>query len=129
MCASTPIGSLVLGYGDWMVPFRPWAMAAAVLGLVTVGIYVTVLSSEGSHSVWQVAPWAGMMLAASGLALAGGVTHHRMLAKGALLTAIVLFAVLGFLALFSIGFLLASAAGLAAVAFAQVARDEQAPAL
>lgn len=100
-------------------------MIAAALGLASVGIYVAIILTEGNNTLLQVVPWAGTMLVASVAALVGAVAPKASLAKGALVTATVLFAVLGFLAILSIGILFVISAGLSAVAYVRATRDER----
>jgi hypothetical protein len=102
---------------------RPWALASAMLGLAASAIYVGVILIEGNNTITEVAPWTATMLTASLLAFVGAVVPERSVAKGSLLTAIAIFAVLGVLALFSIGTLFIIAAALAAVAFGHVTRN------
>ena len=98
---------------------RP-ALAAAVIGLVTSALYVGIIMVEGNNTLSQTAPWAATMLTASALALLGAVTPKQSTARGALLAAFVVFAVLGFLAIFTIGILFIGAAVLLAVCLAQI---------
>ena len=102
---------------------RPWALASSILGLTTSAIYVGVILIEGNITIAEVAPWTATMLTASLLALVGAVVPERSVAKSSLLAAIAIFAVLGVLALFSIGVLFIIAAALAAIAFGHVTRN------
>jgi len=95
------------------------------VGLISSGIYVGVIASEGNNTLREVAPWAGMMLAASVVMLVGAVVPRPSVAKAALLVAIALFAVVGFLALFSIGLLFVAAAGLGAVTYTRVEGEKR----
>lgn len=101
-----------------------WALAAGVVGLVTVGIYIAILVSEGNNTMSEVAPWAGAMIVASVLALVGAKANNRTVARRTLLAASVLFGVLGVLAIFSIGILFLGAAAMSAVEYARVMGDE-----
>jgi len=97
-----------------------WAFVAGVVGLITLGIYVAVLVGEGNNTVSEVAPWAVAMLIASVLALVGANASDRTLARFTLLSAGVLFGVLGVLAIFSVGVLLLGASVMSAVEYARV---------
>ena len=103
-----------------------WAFVAGVVGLITLGIYIAVLVGEGNNTVSEVAPWAGAMLIASVLALVGATASDRTLARITLLSATVLFGVLGVLAIYSIGILLLGASVMSAVEYARVKRSEPA---
>ncbi|MFQ5966215.1 MAG: hypothetical protein ACE5MI_01240 [Acidimicrobiia bacterium] len=107
-----------------MARTRPWALAAGVIGLITLGMYLAVILGQGGNTVWEVAPWAGLMAVAALGALTGAVAANRSLAKAALLISTLVFAGLGFLALFSIGALFVVAAALTAVALVRVYREE-----
>lgn len=125
------IGRLRVGlrrrwYPTEMASVRMWAFVAGVVGLITLGIYIAVLVGEGNNTVSEVAPWAGAMLIASVLALVGAIASDRTLARITLLSATVLFGVLGVLAIFSIGVLLLGASVMSAVEYARVKRNEPA---
>ncbi len=103
-----------------------WAFAAGVVGLITLGIYIAVLVGEGNNTVSEVAPWAGAMLIASVLALVGANASDRTLTLITLLSATVLFGVLGALAIFSVGLLLLGASAMSAIAYVRVKTNEPA---
>ena len=103
-----------------------WALAAGVVGLITLGIYIAVLVSEGNNTISEVAPWAGAMIVASALALVGAKANDRIVARRTLLAATVLFGVLGMLAIFSIGVLFLGASVMSAVGHARVKGNEPA---
>ena len=109
-----------------MVSVRMWALAAGVVGLITLGIYIAILVSEGNNTIFEVAPWVGAMIVASVLALVGAKANNRTVAKRTLLAATVLFGVLGVLAIFSIGILLLGASVMSAVGRARVKGNEPA---
>jgi len=109
-----------------MVSVRIWALIAGVVGLIILGIYIAVLVDEGNSTVSEVAPWAGAMLVASVLALVGARASDGTLARITLLTATVLFGVLGVLAIFSVGILLLGASAMSGVAYVRVRGDEPA---
>jgi len=103
-----------------VVTVRRPALAAAVIGLVASALYVGIIMVEGNNTLSQSAPWAALMLTASALALLGAVTPKQSTARLALLAASVLFVVLGFLAIFTIGILFIGAALLLGVCLAQI---------
>jgi len=109
-----------------MASVRMWAFAAGVVGLTALGIYIAVLVGEGNNTVSEVAPWAGAMLIASVLALVGANASDRTLIRITLLSATVLFGVLGLLAIFSIGALFLGASVMSAIEYARVKRNEPA---
>ncbi len=110
-----------------MVLVRPWALAAGAIGLVTLGIYIAVLLSEGNNAISEVVPWVAAMTVASVLALVGAKAGDRAVARRTLLAAAVLFGVLGMLAILSVGILFLAASAMSAVALVRVNADESAP--
>ena len=109
-----------------MVSVRIWALAAGVVGLLALGIYIAILVGEGNNTISEVAPWVGVMIVASVLALVGARVNNRTVARRTLLAATVLFGVLGMLAIFSIGLLFLGASVMSAVGHARVRGNEPA---
>ena len=110
-----------------MVSVRRWALASSIIGLVTLGIYVAIIVSEGSNAFTEVAPWAGTMALASVLAFVGARASNGTVARSTLLAATVLFGLLGVLAIFSIGILFLGASVMSAVEFARMQGKEPVP--
>ncbi len=74
--------------------------AGAGIGFLMLVLYLLLIVNEGNNTVWEVAPWALAMAAASGAAAVGVATaRHRLL-----LFAGVIFILIGFPAIFSVGF-------------------------
>lgn len=94
-----------------------WALAASIIGLVTLAIYVAIIVGEGDNTISEVAPWASAMAVASVLAVVGAASSNATAARFALLAAAILFGLLGALAIFSIGILFLCASVMSAVAF------------
>ena len=103
---------------------KPWAIAASVIGFITLGMYLAVILGQGDNTFWEVAPWATLMFLAALGALTAALTESRNVALGGLITATVIYAVLGFLTLLSIGGLFVVAAVLTAVALVRAYRTE-----
>ena len=102
---------------------RPWATGAAVLGVATLAVYVTLIVAQGNTSWFEVLPWVLAMATGSAVAIASALVADRRLARNLLLGATALFSVIGALSLLSIGlgFLLAAAA--AAVGAARLSSE------
>jgi hypothetical protein len=103
---------------------RPWATGAAVLGVATLAVYVTLIVAQGNASWFDVLPWVLAMATGSAVAIASAQVADRRLARNLLLGASALFGVIGALSLLSIGlgFLLAAAA--AAVGAARLSSEK-----
>lgn len=95
---------------------RQWAAVAAVVGFATTALYVALIVSEGNSIVASI-PWAVSMVIGSGLAFAATQIADTRLSSKLLVATTAIFAVIGTLAIFSIGlgFLVAAAAALMAV--------------
>jgi hypothetical protein len=93
---------------------RPWATAVAVLGLVMVVIYVTLILSEGGNSLVDILPWALLMAIAATMALASVFVSNSRVARRLLIGAAALFGLIGVLGILTIGigFLLAAGVSL-----------------
>jgi hypothetical protein len=91
---------------------RPWATGGAILGLVMVVIYVSLILSEGENSIVDILPWALLMAITVAIAFASVFVADQRLARNLLIAATVLFGLLGVVSLLTIGlgFLLAAAA-------------------
>lgn len=107
-----------------MLLIRPFGAAASAVGVATIVVYFAVLASESDGNPVDVALlWVGAIFVAPALALVGAVSRSRRIARATLLSASVIFGVLGFLAIFSIGLLLLVASALAAVDFVRATAD------
>ena len=98
---------------------RPWATGSAVLGVVLLAVYVTVMMLEGNSPFFDVLPWALLMAIAPALAFGGALTDDTRSARNLLIGAAGLFGVLGLVSIFSIGFGFLLAAGAAVVGAGQ----------
>jgi|GEM_PF-3193335 len=95
---------------------RPWAFGTAVIGFAMLAIYVAIVVGEGVHSLLDVLPWATLMAVAAITAFAAAHIEDRRIARNMMVAAAVLFAVLGWASIFSIGLGFLLAAALATVA-------------
>lgn len=93
------------------LPVRWLAAVGAVVGGLTVVLYVAIILGEEGDEVGALVVWSTVMLVPVALALAAAAVLHGRPALWALLVATGLFGVLGLLAIFTIGllFLLAGA--------------------
>lgn len=101
---------------------RPWAVAASLLGYVMTIVYVVLIFSEGNNRFTEILPWALLMGAAATLALVGSFVEKKI-ARHLLNGAAVLYALLGILAILTIGVGFLAAAVLTVVAIVNVSRE------
>ncbi len=111
-----PARGTVKGMATVSPASRPWAVAAAVGGLLMLVGYVALVVGQGDVRLFDVLPWAVLMAVAAGAALAGARVGDRRIARSLLVAAAVLYALLGVAALFTIGLGFLVAAIAAAVA-------------
>jgi hypothetical protein len=86
------------------------ALASAIVGFIGTGVYIAVIAGEGEPQLVPLIAWASVMAGASFVALAGSLVTRESLARRLLVVSAVLFGILGFLALFSIGLVFVIAA-------------------
>lgn len=94
------------------------AWASAVVAALTTVLYVVVILQEGSNPFWDVFPWVMIMLIGTFAALASALAPDRSVGRFSATAAAIILAVLGVVAIFSVGvgFLVAAIlASLAAV--------------
>lgn len=91
---------------------RPKALVAFAIGIITVAVYVIAVTAQGNNSATQTAFWAATMVLPSALALIAWRTEQARTARRLLISAAIVFALLGLLGALSIGvgFLLAGLA-------------------
>ncbi len=95
-------------------------MGAGIVGVMMVGVYVSLIVGEGSNGFGDAAPWASVMVGASVLAFVGAAAKSRRVSRVALLGSTIVFGVIGLIAIFTIGILFIAAAVMSAVAFARL---------
>ena len=95
---------------------RPWAIATAVAGASMLAVYVTLIVAQGGDSFFEVLPWALLMVVATIGALASAHIEERRIARNATIAVAVLFALLGYVSISTIGVGFLLAAVLATVA-------------
>jgi hypothetical protein len=104
-----------------MARLRPWAWLSAGVAGLTTATYLAVIVREGDNGLWDVAPWALLMLLGTGMALAAAVASSRSVRIFAAVAAAAILGLLGLLAIFSVGLGFLLAAGLAVGAALQSA--------
>ena len=93
---------------------RPWAVSAAILGFAMTAVYVALVSIEGGNHFWDIFPWVLLMTTAAVIAFSSVMEADVRVARNLLIGAAILYLVIGFVSIFSIGsgFLLAMAVAL-----------------
>ena len=107
-----------------MSSVRPFAFVSAAIGLGGTVAYLAIIMNEGDNSFGATLPFVAIMLGASSLAVVGAFAANRSVAHGVLLTATILFAVIGILGLFTIGIIFVTAAVFSGFASARRRTDQ-----
>lgn len=96
---------------------RPWAAATFALGLLMLAVYVTIISSQGDVDLLQTLPWALLMTAGAGLALAATLARKTSTARKLLIGSALIYGLLGLVAILTIGlgFLITGALAIIAI--------------
>ncbi|MGI9667669.1 MAG: hypothetical protein ACR2N2_11355 [Acidimicrobiia bacterium] len=102
-----------------MKTYQKLAAVSAVFGAGSTAAYIALVAVEGNNALSDIAPWVIVMLTASGLSLLGAILKDERRSRRALVIATIIFAAIGILAIFSIGFLYLIAAALSGVAAAK----------
>jgi len=94
-----------------------WAYGAAAAGAAMLLVYLTLIFAQDGSEVLRALPWALLMAIAVGAALWSAQIGDRRVARNLMIVTVVLYAVIGVLALFTIGigFLLAAVVATVAV--------------
>ncbi len=74
------------------------------MGLLMLTVYLVILANEGNNSIGEILPWVFVMAIPTVAVFASGMTAKRRIAGNLAITATILFAGVGLLALASIGF-------------------------
>jgi hypothetical protein len=106
------------------VTIRIRALAAAIVGFIGTAVYIGIIVDQGDPEIALLVLWAGIMAGGSLLALIGAVVDKSSVARRLLLVSTIVFAVIGFLAIFSIGLVFVVAAALSGWAVVTVRRSE-----
>ena len=102
-----------------MRPWRAWSLAAAVTTVVTASVYLVVIVTEGNNSVWDVAPWAMLMVAGAAACVWSASSRTASVGRSLAIGAAVVLGATGLVAILSVGLGLVIAAILAGVAAAK----------
>lgn len=94
---------------------RPWAIGAAIAGFAMLAGYLTLISAEGGHHFWDIAPWALLMATPASLALVSSQIDDVRSARKLLAVSAFLFLGIGAVSIFSIGMGFIAVAGIAAI--------------
>lgn len=99
-----------------MTRWRTWALASTAAAALTTAIYLIVITIEGNNSVWDVFPWAMLMVVGSAASLWSALSRNARVGRSMAIGAAVVLGVVGVVAVFSVGLGLILAAILAGVA-------------
>jgi hypothetical protein len=103
-----------------LLKHRPWAAAAALVGFAMTALYVALIVTQG-NTVGEWLPWAVAMAIGSGLAFASTQTADLRVTRKLLIATMAIFAIIGLVAILSIGFGFLLAAAAALIAFVRLA--------
>jgi hypothetical protein len=106
-------------YRGGMRRWRAWSLASAVAGVLTTSVYLIVIMMEGNNSVWDVFPWAMLMVVGTAASLWSALSSNASVGRSMAIGAAVVLGVIGVVAMFSVGLGLVVAAILAVVAAAR----------
>jgi len=99
-----------------MTSWRVWSLASTAAAVFTTAIYLIAITIEGNNSVWDVVPWAMLMVVGGAAALWSGLSRNAGVARSMAIGAAVVLGAVGAVAVFSVGLGLVLAAILAGVA-------------
>jgi hypothetical protein len=99
--------------------WRAWSLASAVASALTTSVYLIVIMIEGNNSVWDVFPWAMLMVVGTAASLWSALSSTAAVGRSMAIGAAVVLGVVGVVAMFSVGLGLVVAAILACVAAAR----------
>lgn len=101
---------------------RRWAIVSSSLGLATFAIYLTVISIERDDSIWEVLPWALLMIVPAILATYAAIFPEGRLARRLLYGSAALYGLIGVVSIWSVGFGFLLAGVLAVVGAGRIPR-------
>jgi hypothetical protein len=104
---------------------RVAASASGVVAALTTVIYVAVMVKEGNNSFWAVFPWVVIMLIGTFAALGSALAPGPRVGQSCVIAAIIIFGILGLVAIFSFGIGCLVAAVLACLAAVSYSSSEQ----
>jgi len=104
------------------VAHRRWAIVSSALGLATLAVYLTVISIQGDSSLWEVFPWAVLMIVPAILTTYAAIFPEGRVATHLLYGSAALYGLIGFVSIWSVGFGFLLAGALAVVAAGRVPR-------
>lgn len=99
--------------------WHAWSLASAVAAALTTAVYLIVIVNEGNNPVWDVFPWAMLMVVGTAASLWSALSHNASVGRSMAIGAAVVLGVVGVIAMFSIGLGLVVGAILAGVAAAK----------
>jgi hypothetical protein len=100
-------------------------VTAAVVGLVILGVYITLILAENENSFVDVMPWTLLIATAVFGAFTSTLISDRRTAKTLVVGSAILFTALGLVSIFTIGLGLLLAASVAWVAAVRLSRQER----
>lgn len=101
---------------------RRWAILSSALGLSTLVVYLTAISIQGSHSIWDVFPWAALMIVPAITTTYAAIFPEGRVAKHLLYGSAALYGLVGFLSILSVGLGFLVSGVLAVVAAGRIPR-------
>jgi hypothetical protein len=104
------------------VSHRRWAIVSSALGLATLAVYLTTISIQGDDSVWDVFPWAALMIIPAILTTYAAIFPEGRVARHLLYGSAALYGLIGVIGIWSVGFGFLVAGVLAAVAAGRIPR-------
>jgi hypothetical protein len=106
-----------------MAARRTWGLASAVVAAATTTVYAVAISLEGDDAFWDVFPWATLMLLACAAALWSAISRDPGVGRSMAIAAAAILAILGVVAIFSVGVGFVVAAVLATRAAAEPSKS------
>ena len=105
-----------------MTRWRAWSVASTAAAALTTAIYVLVIVNEGNNSVWDVFPWAMLMIFGTAASLWSALSANASVGRSMAIGAAAVLGIVGLVAMFSVGLGLILAAILAGVAAVKAAQ-------
>lgn len=101
---------------------RRWAIVSSALGLATLAIYLSVISVQGLDSIWEVLPWAVLMIVPAILATYAAIFPEGRVARVLLYGSAALYGIVGLVSILDVGFGFLVSGVLAVVAAGRIPR-------
>jgi hypothetical protein len=108
-----------------MTPRRTWALASAAVAVATTTVYAVAVGMEGDDAFWDVFPWVTLMVLACSAALWSALSRDPGVGRSMAIAAAAVLAILGVVAIFSVGVGFVLAAVLAARAAAEPSTNDR----